>query len=24
MFSDGSAVRRITQGGRSFNPDWSR
>jgi TolB protein len=24
MISDGSGVRRITQGGRSFNPDWSR
>jgi len=24
MISDGTGVRRITQGGRSFNPDWSR
>jgi TolB protein len=24
MISDGTGVRRVTQGGRSFNPDWSR
>ncbi|HEU5180885.1 MAG TPA: Tol-Pal system beta propeller repeat protein TolB [Candidatus Polarisedimenticolia bacterium] len=24
MLADGSDVRRVTKGGRSFNPDWSR
>jgi TolB protein len=24
MISDGTGVRKITKGGRSFNPDWSR